>query len=160
MFRILQIALLFSAVTAFNVMQPVSMRQTTVCNLIMTDEEVETILSKATDCMGEECSVDEVDELLVLLKDTQKSLESRMDTVMNMISDLQHLNGQEERQVDEVKALVKDMLRVFAHDVSTMTSLAILSNQNAKHALTPDVSLFKFRYIIEKPRIQPYGILW
>jgi len=116
MFRILQIALLFSAVIAFNVMQPVSMRQTTACNLIMTDEEVETILSKATDCMGEECSVDEVDELLVLLKDTQKSLESRMDTVMNMISDLQHLNGQEERQVDEVKALVKDMLRVFAHD--------------------------------------------
>lgn len=98
-------------------------------------------MSKATDCMGEECSVDEVDELLVLLKDTQKSLESRMGTVMNMISDLQHLNGQEERQVDEVKALVKDMLRVFAHDVSTMTSLVILSNQNAKHALTPDVSL-------------------
>ena len=87
----------------------------------MTDKEVEDILAKANGCMGEECSVDEVDELLFLLKDTQKSLESRMANIKNMISDLQHLNSHDERKVDDVRAFVKDMLRVFAHDVSTMT---------------------------------------
>lgn len=84
----------------------------------MSDAEVATIMEKANGCMGEECSVDEVEELLVLLKDTQKTLESRIENVMNMVGELQHLNGKEERQTDEVKSFVSDMLRVFAHDVS------------------------------------------
>mmetsp|Transcript_28496 Transcript_28496/g.69071 ORF Transcript_28496/g.69071 Transcript_28496/m.69071 type:complete len:150 (+) Transcript_28496:115-564(+) len=116
MFRFLQLAFLVSAATAFTANQPVSIRQTTACNLIMSDQEVANILEKANGCMGEECSIDEVDELLFLLKDTQKSLESRMENVMNMIGELQHLNDKEERETDEVKAFVKDMLRVFSHD--------------------------------------------
>ena len=32
----------------------------------MTDEETNAILAKAEGCMGEECSIDEVDELLDL----------------------------------------------------------------------------------------------
>jgi hypothetical protein len=33
---------------------------------------------------------------------------------MNMIGSLQHINEKEERKTDEVKAFVRDMLRVFA----------------------------------------------
>ena len=84
----------------------------------MTDEETNAILEKAEGCMGEECSIDEVDELLTVLKETQGELESRLSTIVGMIGKLQHLNEQEERQVDEVREFVRDMLRVFNTDVS------------------------------------------
>ncbi|CAJ1937810.1 unnamed protein product [Cylindrotheca closterium] len=115
MFRFLQLALLFSAATAFTTMQPVSLRQPTVCNLVMSDKEVAAILDQAKGCMGEECSVDEVDQLLTLLKATEKDLNSRMKDVVRMIGELDHLNGKEERKPDEIKSFVKDMMSVFSH---------------------------------------------
>jgi len=84
----------------------------------MTDEETNAILAKAEGCMGEECSIDEVDELLAVLKDTQGELESRLGTIVGMIGKLQHLNEKDERQVDDVREFVRDMLRVFSTDVS------------------------------------------
>ena len=80
-------------------------------------------MAKAEGCMGEECSIDEVDELLTVLKETQGELESRLGTIVGMIGKLQHLNEQEERQVDEVREFVRDMLRVFNTDVSIFKCL-------------------------------------
>lgn len=84
----------------------------------MTDEETETIMKSANDCVEGECSVDEVSELLSILKETEKELESRMESIMNMIAHLQHINKKEERKTDDVRAFVQDMLRVFNTDVS------------------------------------------
>jgi hypothetical protein len=44
-------------------------------------------------------------------------VETRIPMIdLNMISHLQHINEKEERQTDEVRAFVKDMLRVFSTD--------------------------------------------
>ena len=50
------------------------------------------------------------------LKDQEKVLNQRMDKIMNMIAHLQHVNEKEERQTDEVRAFVRDMLRTFNTD--------------------------------------------
>jgi predicted nuclease with TOPRIM domain len=86
----------------------------------MSDAETAAILEKAEGCMGEECSIDEVDELLVMLKKTQSDLEERLEKIMNLVGDLQHLNQKGERETDEVRAFVKDMLSVFSRDVSVI----------------------------------------
>mmetsp|Transcript_13309 Transcript_13309/g.24995 ORF Transcript_13309/g.24995 Transcript_13309/m.24995 type:complete len:156 (-) Transcript_13309:532-999(-) len=114
-------ALLFASAAAFSTSKPTFTRptvmpSTTARALIMTDEETEVVLSKASDCVEGECSVDEVDDLLKVLKGTEKELEDRLEKIMNMIAHLQHVNQKEERKTDEVRAFVKDMLRVFNTD--------------------------------------------
>ena len=56
-------------------------------------------------------------EVRVAPSEQEALLEQRLSKVMNMIAHLQHVNEKEERQTDEVRAFVKDMLRVFAHEV-------------------------------------------
>ena len=79
----------------------------------MSDEETTAILTSATECAEGECSIDDVQELIYELKEQEANLKERMDKVMNMISHLQHINEKEERKTDEVRAFVRDMLRVF-----------------------------------------------
>lgn len=99
------------------------MATTTARHLIMSEEETEAILNHAKECVDSECSIDEVDDLLQVLKSTETELEQRLEQVMNMIGHLQHINEKEERKTDEVRAFVKDMLRVFNTDVSFPSSL-------------------------------------
>jgi DNA repair exonuclease SbcCD ATPase subunit len=94
------------------------MPSTTARRIIMTDEETEKVLKSAQDCVESECSIDEVDDLLQVLKSTEKELEDRLEKIMNMIGHLQHINEKPERQTNEVRQFVKDMLRVFSTDVS------------------------------------------
>lgn len=75
-------------------------------------------MKSAADCAESECSVDEIADLVSELKEQQKEMEDRMTKVMNMIAHLEHVNEKEERKTDEVRQFVKDMLRVFKHDVS------------------------------------------
>jgi hypothetical protein len=97
--------------------QQVVMPSTTARAIIMTDDETNAIMKSANDCVEGECSLDEVSELLSVLKNTEKELEDRMEKIMNMIAHLQHINKKEERKTDEVRAFVQDMLRVFNTDV-------------------------------------------
>lgn len=90
----------------------------TARHIIMTNEETESVLKTAGDCMEGECSIDEIDELVAMLKDTEQQLEARLEDIMNMVAHLQHINEKEERKTDEVRSIVKDMLRVFNTDVS------------------------------------------
>lgn len=90
--------------------------------IIMSDEETEAILKSASKCTDGECSVDEIQHLVKDLKEQQKVLEDRMTKIMNMVAHLEHVNEKKERKTDEVRAFVKDMLRVFAHDVSWFVS--------------------------------------
>ena len=84
----------------------------------MSDEDTEQVMQTASDCLEGECSLDEVSELLSVLKDAEKDLEGRLDKIMNMVSQLQHLNEKDARETNEVRAFVKDLLRVFNTDVS------------------------------------------
>ncbi len=93
----------------------------------MSDSEQEQVLKHASDCAEGECSVDEISELLSVLKDTEKELEDRLEKIMNMVSHLQHLNEKEERKKDEVRAFVKDLLRVFAGEVCNIKSWDIFT---------------------------------
>jgi hypothetical protein len=91
-------------------------RPVTPLKAVLTEEETMAVLNKSTECIESECSLDEVDELLTVLKQTEKDVESRLQKIMNTIAHLQHINHQEERKTDEVRAFVKDMLRVFNTD--------------------------------------------
>jgi hypothetical protein len=82
----------------------------------MSEAETDSILQSASECADGECSVDDVTELVSELKEQKKILEARLDQIMNMVADLQHVNEKESRKTDEVRALVKDMLRVFNTD--------------------------------------------
>jgi polyhydroxyalkanoate synthesis regulator phasin len=90
-----------------------TMQSVTARNLIMTEEEITAILDKAHGCVESECAVNDVDDLIKELKDQQKVLQERLENIMNVVSHLQHVNSQKERKTDDVRALVKDMLRVF-----------------------------------------------
>jgi len=92
---------------------PVRTHSTTARNLIMTEEEITAILDKAHGCVESECAVNDVDDLIAELKDQQKVLSERLENIMNVVSHLQHANEQKERKTDNVRAIVKDMLRVF-----------------------------------------------
>ncbi|KAL7542074.1 hypothetical protein ACHAWF_007094 [Thalassiosira exigua] len=90
-----------------------SRAQQTARNLIMTEEEITSILGKAHGCVESECAVNDVEDLIAELKDQQAVLSERLDTVMNAVAHLQHVNEQEGRKTDDVRAIVRDMLRVF-----------------------------------------------
>eukprot|EP00560_Eucampia_antarctica_P005941 CAMPEP_0197823572 /NCGR_PEP_ID=MMETSP1437-20131217/896_1 /TAXON_ID=49252 ORGANISM="Eucampia antarctica, Strain CCMP1452" /NCGR_SAMPLE_ID=MMETSP1437 /ASSEMBLY_ACC=CAM_ASM_001096 /LENGTH=141 /DNA_ID=CAMNT_0043422803 /DNA_START=216 /DNA_END=641 /DNA_ORIENTATION=+ len=88
-------------------------KSTTARNILLTNEETDAILTSAHDCAEGECSIDDVSELIFELKDQQKEMNSRLEEIMNMVSHLQELNKGEERVTDDVRAYVKDLLRVF-----------------------------------------------
>jgi SMC interacting uncharacterized protein involved in chromosome segregation len=93
---------------------PLTMRQ-----VLLSDEETEAILKSGTDCMESECAVDDVASLIDELKEQERLLSARLTKVMNLVSHLQQVNAKEQRKTDEVRAFVKDLLRVFNTDVRT-----------------------------------------
>ncbi|KAL7433981.1 hypothetical protein ACHAXH_004724 [Discostella pseudostelligera] len=102
-------AFMMSPVLPATRMQPT----TTSLNLIMSEEEITAILDKAHGCVESECAVSDVNDLIAELKDQQKVLTQRLETIMNVVAHLQHANESEARKTDDVRAIVKDMLRVF-----------------------------------------------
>mmetsp|Transcript_15482 Transcript_15482/g.35457 ORF Transcript_15482/g.35457 Transcript_15482/m.35457 type:complete len:155 (-) Transcript_15482:401-865(-) len=112
------LALLLTSAAAFSPAKPFMVRPAsmTAHKAFLTEEETMAVLNKSTECIESECSLDEVDELLTVLKGTEKELEGRLEKIMNTISHLQHINEKEERETDEVRAFVRDMLRVFNTD--------------------------------------------
>lgn len=70
-------------------------------------------MQSAHDCAEGECSIDDVSELIFELKEQKKEMTARLEEIMNMVSHLQHLNEKEKRKTDDVRAYVKDLLRVF-----------------------------------------------
>jgi hypothetical protein len=82
----------------------------------MSEDEIQSVLTTAGDCAEGECSLDDVNELIFELREQEKILEERLEKIMNMIGHLQHVNEKEERQTDEVRAMVRDMLRVFSNE--------------------------------------------
>jgi hypothetical protein len=119
MFRFMQLALLFTAVSAFTqptfVRRQIAVASPTARHILLSDEETANILKTADDCVHGECSIDDVGMLISELKDTEKELNSRLVKVTKMIQDLEHVNEKDERKTTEVKQFVKEMLSVFNH---------------------------------------------
>jgi hypothetical protein len=84
--------------------------------LIISKEETDSIMQSAADCADGECSVDDVSELVAELQEQKKVLQTRLDKITKMMSDLEHVNQKDARKPDEVRGLVQDMLRVFSRD--------------------------------------------
>jgi hypothetical protein len=82
----------------------------------MTEEEISAVLDKAHACVESECAVDDVNTLISELRDQQKVLSTRLDHIMNVVAHLQHANEQKDRKKEDVRTIVKDMLRVFSSD--------------------------------------------
>ena len=101
---------------------------TTTLNLIMTESEIQTILMKANGCVESECAISDVDDLISELKDQQRVLNARLETIMNVVAHLQAANSSgEQRKTDDVRNIVKDMLRVFTTVVSFFFMFPLLS---------------------------------
>ena len=81
---------------------------------IMTPAELESIINEAEACAGGECALDEVDSLINNLLEQQKMLNQRIGEIDELVKDLEHINGKDNRPVDEVKDTVKAIFRIFA----------------------------------------------
>ena len=107
---------------------PITTTTTTTLNLIMTESEIQTILMKANGCVESECTISDVDDLISELKDQQSVLNARLETIMNVVAHLQAANSSgEQRKTDDVRNIVKDMLRVFTTVVSFFFMFPLLS---------------------------------
>lgn len=87
-------------------------------NLIISEEETERVMQTASDCVEGECSISEIAELISVLKGTEEDLQERMKAISNMITKLETMNGEENRETDEVRRFVEDLLWVFKQNVS------------------------------------------
>lgn len=80
---------------------------------LMTQGEMEKVLTQATECAEGECSVDEVGDLIDVLKDQQKELFERVEVIRGMVKSLELVNSKTGRKVDEVRETVRAIYRVF-----------------------------------------------
>ena len=129
------------------------MQSTTARHILMSDEETQAVMNKAEECIESECSIDETADLLRTLKSTERDLEERLESIMNMIAHLQHINEKEERQTDEVREFVKDMLRVF----STEVSVFVCCRMRTAKPRRPCRSLERIASSSQKPNVFPAG---
>ena len=87
-------------------------------NLIISEEETERVMQTANDCVEGECSVSEISELVSVLKSTEEDLQARMKEITKMVTKLESMNSDEDREPDEVRRFVEDLLWVFKQNVS------------------------------------------
>lgn len=79
----------------------------------MTQEETNKLLSYANDCADGECSLDEVQDLIDVLKVQQKELSDRVEEIRSMVKHLEHINTKDTREVDQVRETVRAIYRIF-----------------------------------------------
>jgi len=79
----------------------------------MTPQETKTILSKAEECTEGECEVDDVQELISILKAQQKELHDRVQKVKSTVHALEKINSSTDRETDEVRETVRAVFRIF-----------------------------------------------
>jgi hypothetical protein len=100
----------------------VSTKVPTTLNVLLSEEETDSILQTAHDCAEGECSVDDVSGLIAELKEQQKAMNTRLTEVMNMVAHLQKLNTQKTRETEDVRAYVRDLLRVFGSNAKGLAA--------------------------------------
>ncbi len=98
----------------------------------MSAEETEKLISKATFCVDEECSVDDVEDLIEVLKGQQKELFDRVGNIKNIIRSLEVINDSDSREVDEVKETIRALYRVFQLGAKASGKLMLCLISHAK----------------------------
>lgn len=86
---------------------------TTARRVLLSEEDTNSIIEKAQTCAEGECSIDDVSGLIAELKDQQHEMSTRLEEIMNMVAHLQTANEGSKRKKDDIRAYVKDLLRVF-----------------------------------------------
>lgn len=79
----------------------------------MTPEETEAILKRAEQCADSECGLEDVSELVNVLKSQQKELYDRVEKIKKTVDALEKVNKEEDRPVDEIRETVRAIFRVF-----------------------------------------------
>ena len=80
---------------------------------LMSHDETDVVLETATNCVEGECSLDEIDGLINLLKEQQKQASGQLDDIKDMIKSLDTVNDADDRSVDEIRDTVRAIFRVF-----------------------------------------------
>ena len=80
---------------------------------LMSAEESESLLKRAEQCVGEECSVDDVADLIDVLHAQQTELFARVEKIKQTVQALEKVNKAEDRPVDEIRETVRAIWRVF-----------------------------------------------
>jgi len=106
-------ALCASSAEAFTISRPSLASPRTALNL-MTATQVESVIAEAESCAHGECAVDEVESLINNLQEQQSLLSKRIEEIDGLVKDLEHVNGRDDRPVDEVRETVRAIFRVFA----------------------------------------------
>eukprot|EP00559_Dactyliosolen_fragilissimus_P003488 CAMPEP_0184861542 /NCGR_PEP_ID=MMETSP0580-20130426/6203_1 /TAXON_ID=1118495 /ORGANISM="Dactyliosolen fragilissimus" /LENGTH=139 /DNA_ID=CAMNT_0027359073 /DNA_START=130 /DNA_END=549 /DNA_ORIENTATION=+ len=89
--------------------------QTSTSLKVMSAEEIDTLMARGHQCEESECSIDDVDNLIIALKDQKSSLYKRIQEVDKMVTSLEILNqGGDDRKVDEINETVKAIFRLFS----------------------------------------------
>lgn len=114
MLRNLAIAAALCASSANAFAPPLASPRTNVALNLMTSTEIESIILEAESCSAGECAVDEVESLISNLQDQQSLLSKRITEIDGLVKDLEHVNGRDDRPVDEVRETVRAIFRVFA----------------------------------------------
>lgn len=111
--RTFAVAAAFCATTQAFAPTPIVQPKTTSLNL-MTVGEIEGVMAEAEACAEGECALDEVESLISNLQDQQSLLSKRIAEIDTLVTDLEHINGKDDRPVDEVRETVRAIFRVFA----------------------------------------------
>ena len=84
----------------------------------MSASEIEAVITEAEKCAEGECALDEVEQLITNLQSQQSMLSKRIEEIDGLVTELEHVNGRDDRPVDEVRETVRAIFRIFALGVS------------------------------------------
>ena len=70
-------------------------------------------METASNCVEGECSLDEIDGLIGVLKEQQKEASDRLGKIKDMVKSLETVNAADDRSVDEIRETVRAIFRVF-----------------------------------------------
>ncbi|EED92581.1 predicted protein [Thalassiosira pseudonana CCMP1335] len=113
LYRTTLLSLLAIGVTNAFMTAPSAITRTSPLNL-MSAKEIDYIMSEAEQCAAGECALDEVESLITNLQSQQSLLSKRIGEIDTLVKDLEHINGRDNRPVDEVKETVRAIFRVFS----------------------------------------------
>eukprot|EP00970_Alexandrium_tamarense_P005668 scaffold932_cov207-Alexandrium_tamarense.AAC.20 len=123
LYRTTLLSLLAIGVTNAFMTAPSAITRTSPLNL-MSAKEIDYIMSEAEQCAAGECALDEVESLITNLQSQQSLLSKRIGEIDTLVKDLEHINGRDNRPVDEVKETVRAIFRVFSLG-SVIVSLSV-----------------------------------
>jgi len=110
--KIAAILSLVASAQAFTTAPTIRTIPATQLNL-MSHGDTDIVLETAANCVEGECSLDEIDGLIGLLKEQQKEASLRLQDTKDMIKSLETVNEADERSIDEIRETVRAIFRVF-----------------------------------------------